>query len=520
MYRKIFLNQCGYLPKMEKKVTFASDEPVSFAVLRSDGSVAFTGETDTKIENAAAKEVNQIGDFTSLCEEGRFYILSKTLGESETFTIGTDVYTELFQKSMKFFYLQRCGCELPKDKAGDYAHEACHTAAATIYGTDETRDVRGGWHDAGDYGRYVGPGAMTVAQLLMAYEHNEELAKAYPDYLEEVRYEIEWMMKMQRADGALYHKVTCKQFCGFIMPQQEKDELVISPVSVTATADFAATLALAVPFYEKEEKEFADKLATASKKAYEALKNMDIPDGFVNPSEITTGEYGDKCDTDERYFAAAALYKTFGEKQYRLDFENLAAEKIYHGYGWEDMGSYGNRAYLSTTFAADAALKERVEKEMIAVADTLLKKTEADGYETALSKEEYIWGSNLSVANRGLQLMDAYRLTGDEKYQKAAAAQLHYLLGRNPMGVCYVTGCGTNSIKRPHHRPSGFVGKAMPGMLSGGPCNWLADELAKELLPGAADAKCLLDMTGSYSTNEVTIYWNSALIELLLEVIA
>ena len=115
--------------------------------------------------------------------------------------------------------------------------------------------------------------------------------------------------------------------------------------------------------------------------------------------------------------------------------------------------------------------------------------------------------------------MDAYALTMEQKYLDGAREQLHYLLGRNPMGLCYMTGCGSMPIRWPHHRPSGYLGKAMPGMLSGGPCNWLADDLAKELLVGTPSAKCLVDMTGSYSTNEVTIYWNSALIQLLLEIL-
>ena len=62
-------------------------------------------------------------------------------------------------------------------------------------------------------------------------------------------------------------------------------------------------------------------MAAASRRAYEALQNMNIPGGFKNPEEIVTGEYGDPCDEDERYWAAAELYKTFGDEKYRRDFE-------------------------------------------------------------------------------------------------------------------------------------------------------------------------------------------------------
>ena len=531
MYKKIFVNQCGYLPDMTKNVTFQSDEPVEFQVLRSDGTCVMEGKANQQVINEAAKETNYIGDFSGIKESGRYYIIAKNLGESDSFEIGTDVYQDVFQKAMHFFYLQRCGCELPKTAAGLFAHKACHTQEAVVYGSTEKREVSGGWHDAGDYGRYVGPGAMAVAQMLLAYEANEELTKQYsnplyerneggmPAYLAELKYELDWMMKMQREDGALYHKLTCYQFCGFIMPEEEKDTLVLSPVSVTATADFAAVTAMAVRFYKKYDEAYALKLEEVSKKAYEALLTMELPGGFKNPSEITTGEYGDECDEDERYWAAAELYKAFGDAKYREDFEKRANDKIYHGYGWVEMGTYGNLAYLTTDYPVSEELKEKIKESMIALADKRCEIVEADGYATALTKNEYTWGSNMDTANNGLHLYDAYILTGEKKYLTAAAQQIHYLLGRNPMGLCYLTGCGTDAVKRPHHRPSGFLGKAMPGMLSGGPCDWLADETVKQIFTKeTAPAKSLADMTGSYSTNEVTIYWNSAFIQLLASV--
>ena len=535
MYKNVFTDQCGYLSNMPKHVTIRSDKPVGFTVLRSDGKGVFRGEAATRVENAAAGEVNYIGDFSSLIQPGRYYICADGLGESDTFAIGSDVYADVFQKSVAFFYLQRCGQALPKAAAGLYAHSACHTGIASVYNSEQKMDVSGGWHDAGDYGRYVGPGAMAVAQMLYAYERNQTLADSYtcpdsnenlgnlPAFLEEVKYELDWMMKMQREDGALYHKASCRRFCDFIMPEAETEEMVISPVSDTASGDFAAVCAMANRFYEKYDVAYANKLAEVSKKAYEAMRTMSLPGGFVNPPGITTGEYGDPQDKDERYWAAAELYKAFGDETYRKDFEALAAEKIYQGYGWVEMGSYGNLAYLTTAHPTDEALRERIKKEMLKLADKLLKVVAEDGYGTALSPKQFDWGSNLSVANHGLHLYDAWKLTGDSKYLNAASEQIHYLLGRNPMGLCYVSGCGTDAIKHPHHRPSGFVGKAMPGMLSGGPCNWLADETIRSLFTkdtAPAPAKCLIDMTGSYSTNEVTIYWNSAFVQLLASVTA
>lgn len=530
MYKKIRLNQCGYYPNMPKYATFVSDKAVTFQVRESTGAVVLEKTTGPCKPNQAAGETNCVGDFSEITEPGMYYLFAEGLGESDAFPIGETVYDDLLQKTFEFFYMQRCGHTLPQKAAGIYAHAACHTGIATAYTGDDTRDVTGGWHDAGDYGRYVGPGAMAVVQLLYAYEINPEYVNQYvcpeegingnlPACLAEIKYELDWMMKMQRADGALYHKATCAKFCDFIMPDKELEPMILSPVSVTATADFAAACAMAIRFYKPYDAEYAAKLEAASKKAYEAMKKMDLPGGFKNPTGITTGEYGDSCDTDERYYAAAELYKAFGDAAYRQDFEAIAKEKIYHGYGWGDMGSFGNAAYISCGREVDEELAEKIKAAMVAEADKHLEAIALDGYGTALRPNEYVWGSNLSVCNNGNMLIDAYVITGDKKYLEGAMDQVHYILGRNPMGLSYVTGCGTNAIRYPHHRPSGFNGKALPGMVSGGPCSWIADEDAKCVLTRSTPpAKCLVDMTGSYSTNEVTIYWNSPLIQLLASI--
>ena len=154
-------------------------------------------------------------------------------------------------------YLQRCGTAV---QDSDFGHAACHTGIATIYGTNDKIDVSGGWHDAGDYGRYIVPAAKSVADLLYAYDANPELysdnigipesGNGIPDILDEVRYELEWMKKMQRADGGVYHKVTCENFPGYVSPEAETAPLIVTPVSTTSTADFCASMALAYEFYK------------------------------------------------------------------------------------------------------------------------------------------------------------------------------------------------------------------------------------------------------------------------------
>ena len=116
-------------------------------------------------------------------------------------------------------------------------------------------------------------------------------------------------------------------------------------------------------------------------------------------------------------------------------------------------------------------------------------------------------------------MLMAYDLTGREDFKKAAKAQIDYILGCNPVNYCYVTGAGSKQVVNPHHRPSGARGKVYPGMLSGGPCAGLLDAYAKQHLTGLPALKCFADAQPSYSTNEVAIYWNSALVYVLARVI-
>ena len=129
--------------------------------------------------------------------------------------------------------------------------------------------------------------------------------------------------------------------------------------------------------------------------------------------------------------------------------------------------------------------------------------------------ERLPWGSNMNVANDGMLFVQAWRLTGEDKYRVAAEKQLHYLLGVNPVDFCYVTCYGANPVLHPHHRPSVARGVCQPGMLSGGAASGLMDACAREHLQGQPAGKSFLDRRESYSTNEICIYWNSPMVALL-----
>lgn len=512
----IVTNQVGYQNESTKTAVFRNvTDETEFSVINSDtGETVYTGNLINNGYNNLADENNWTGDFSEVTENGNYFIKCGNLDDSYTFAIGNDVYSNLLDDTVKMLYLQRCGVNVDDETFG---HEACHNTLATIYGTDEQIDVSGGWHDAGDYGRYIVPAAKAVADLLYAYGENPDLYSdntgipesnnGIPDILDEVRFELEWMMKMQSENGGVHHKVTCESFPGYVMPEEETAQLIVTDISTTATADFCASMALAYEYYKDVDNDFADKCLECAKKAWAFLEEH--PEFiFEDPEDIVTGSYEDKYDVDERYWASAQMYRATGDSKY---IENVSD---YTGLDWSTVGDYGNIAIVTMeNIDKDSEIYKTAKQNIISQANKFVNVSENSAY--GVSQNKFNWGSNMTIANSGIILGLAYKLTGEEKYLTNAQGQLNYLLGVNPVGECFVTGYGTVSPENPHHRPSMAQGTAMKGMLVGGVNSGLEDSAAKAYCMGLPDAKCYVDHSESYSTNEITIYWNSPLTYLL-----
>ncbi len=520
----IMLNQVGYRPDMQKTAVFrdVTDETAFSVVDAATGETVYTGELYGQTEDAAAEETHWYGDFSEVTAPGTYYLTCGELDASYPFAIAENVYGELLDSAVRMLYLQRCGCEVVDDV---YGHPACHTADATILGTEETIDVSGGWHDAGDYGRYVVPAAKAVADLLLAYEANPsihtdavgipESGNGVPDILDEARYEIEWLLKMQAPSGGVYHKVNCPSNSGSVMPDKETSMQYVTPVSTTATADFCAVAAMAAEYYAQVDSAFAETCLEAAKAAWSFLEaNPDLI--LVDPSDLgdDNGGYQDSRDGDERYWAACQMYRVTGDTSYLDAIDQITSTYYKDGLEWHMVGHYGNIALLTMENPDTSSKHYATAKEMLYNWVNEYMTTSAEtGYQTAI--DTYVWGSNMTIANAGIVLGIANRLEEDAAYTETSQLQLDYLLGRNPLGKCFVTGFGTASPENPHHRPSIAQGQAMPGMLVGGVNSDLADPAAQQYLADAPASKCYIDSDGSYSTNEITIYWNSPLIYLL-----
>jgi endoglucanase len=493
---EIKVDQVGYSGASTKVALVVSKTPAkAFTVRRaSNNSVAFRGELSAPVADSDSGDNVQAADFTKLTQAGKYYIDVPDAGRSWTFSIGSNVYSRAYYLAMRSFYGQRCGIavDLGKEFPG-FKHEACHLEGGyhASFGKTGAHVSKGGWHDAGDYGRYVVNSGISTGTLLWAWEmftpqvknvklNLPETGNGKPDMLNEIKWNLDWMLTMQDDDGGVWHKQTSEKFCDFIMP--EKDTLVSyvigsgrAPFKTScATADFVAVMAIAARTYKPYDAAYSTKVLRAAQQAWTWVeKNPNAM--FNNPQGVGTGAYGDRSCGDEMLWAAAELYRTTGEQTHHQYFLQHYAEfrkgvKPIGPQAWANVSNLGLWTYVLGN-GKDATAAAAIKQDALAAADAIVKRTNASGYRMSMAKSDWIWGSSSVAANYGMQLLVANAFQKNPAYVSAAVDNLHYLLGRNALSLSFVTQVGENPYKHPHHRPSGADANAdpWPGMLSGGP---------------------------------------------------
>lgn len=538
----IKVDQVGY-PSRAAKIVIVSASAQTFELKRaSDQVTVFQGRLGTAATDANSGDTVEGADFTEFQQPGVYYLEVPGVGRSWPFTIGPDVFPRTYYLAMRAFYGQRCGTpvDLGPEFPG-YKHPACHLKGAfdASSGKSGPRDNVGGWHDAGDYGRYVVNSGFSTGTLLWAWElfssklapiklNIPETGNGTPDILNEARWNLEWMLKMQDADGGVWHKQTSARFPGFIMPQDDDlTSLVIGTgsepyKSTCATADLAAVAAIASRVYAPFDKEFAQRNQRAAIAAWhwtELHPNVT----FRNPPGITTGEYGDRECSDERLWAASELWRATGDPVFNRYFlDNYAAflPALRHPNpaSWSELAPLGLWAYaVSNRPGADAQAVAEIRKQALAAAHEIVERTRGNPYHISMQAGDFSWGSNGQVANYGMQLLVSNVLSPDPAFIETALEDLHYLLGRNAFSLSFVTQVGANPFRHPHHRPSGADNnpEPWPGMLSGGPNGARQDAVLRALPANLPPARVYADEQASYASNEICINWQAAFVFLL-----
>jgi endoglucanase len=539
---EIRVDQAGYVPNAPKLAAVVSATTAKTFTVNdaATGKPVFASQAAAAVQDPDSGDAVQALDFTKLSMRGRFYIDVPGIGRSWEFAVGPDVYRRPFYLAMRSFYGQRCGTavDLGKEFPG-YRYAACHLEGGmhSSSGKSGTHVSKKGWHDAGDYGRYIVNSGITTGTLLWMYElfgsklKNTKLdipesGNGTPDILNEIRWNLEWMLTMQDGDGGVWHKQTSERFAGFVMP--EKDTSVSYVIGTgsepyknsCATADFAAVLAIAGRLYKPFDASFANTALAAAQQAWSWVeKHPNVL--FRNPQGVVTGAYGDNNCGDEILWAAAELWRTTSNDDYHKYFlanysTFLSNVRPAGPPSWPNVGALGLWSYALGR-RGDAAAITKIKNESVRAADEIAKRSAAHPYRISMTTRDYVWGSNGVAANYGVQLLIANVLAPNPRYVETAVDNLHYLLGRNAFSLSWVTQVGANPYRHPHHRPSGADtnSEPWPGMLSGGPNGRKQDPAMQKMPDYIPPARMYVDDQASYASNEMAINWNAPLVFLL-----
>ncbi|MCR4896360.1 MAG: glycoside hydrolase family 9 protein [Lachnospiraceae bacterium] len=537
--KHIYLDQVGFLPAGGKRavLNFPAED---FTVTDAAGQVVYRGRVSHFGTDDISGVDTYVADFDDFETPGAYRVQAGG-ASSASFAISEQAYDGLFRDICKTFYYLRCGAGLSEEYAGLYVHGACHDTLAVPFADPAApgRDVTGGWHDAGDYGRYSTAGAVAAAHILLAVRFFGNLKDlsfhipavpcdqgVLPDILAEVKYELDFLLKMQREDGAVWHKVSTRYHAAFVMPEEDRGQLYLYDPSSMAAADVAAVFALAYTVYKDYDAAYADRLLTAARRSHDWLMAHPEPVLFKNPPDSGTGEYGEWEDISNRYWAACALYEATGEEAFLKEAEGYTAilegpmsERRWvpglTGMGWAPVSGLGSLSLLLSGEEND--LTGRVRAALLKAAEESVKVASRNGFGLCMKPADFFWGSNMELGKHLMILTVADLLQPSESYERAIQKGLDYLLGCNALAISFVTGNGERAFRNPHLRPTAAdnVEDPWPGLVSGGPNAGRQDATGKDLAPDLPPMCCYLDRVESYSFNEITIYWNSPFVFVL-----
>ncbi len=542
---RVRVNQVAYLPKGPKNATLVTDatEALPWQLKNADGETVAHGTTKPRgVDASSGQNVHSI-DFGSYVKAGTDFTLTADGETSRPFDIKADAYADLKLDALKFYYTQRSGIEIDDALRPGYGRPAGHIGVAPNQGDtdvpcqpgvcDYRLDVSGGWYDAGDHGKYVVNGGISVAQLMSEFERTKnastakaigglnipESGDAVPDILDEARWEQEFLLKMQRPDGMVHHKIHDQNWTGLpLLPHLDPQKRELHPVSTAATLNLAATAAQAARLFAPYDPDFAARNLTAAKKAWAAAKAN--PAILADPADGNGGgAYNDSNVEDEFYWAAAELYITTGETEFK-DF--VLASPRHTADIWSPGGAmdWGNVAALGridlATVPNDLPGRDDVRESVVAGADKYLTTLKAHPYGLPYNPATYEWGSNNLVLNNAIVMAAAFDITGEIKYRDGVLETMDYIFGRNALNQSYVTGYGEVASKNQHsrwyaHQLDTSLPNPPRGTLSGGPNSGIQDPVAQAKLEGCKPQFCYIDDIESWSTNELTINWNSPL---------
>jgi endoglucanase len=543
----IRLDQEGFYPNALKiaVVTGPVNNTRFYVIGKGNPDTAYRGFLSSERHSSNSSLITRIADFSGLMRTGSFQLVIPGSCVSYPFRIEQKVHHPAAVASLKAFYFMRASMSLEPEYAGKWSRNAghpdeavlIHPSAASIYRKSGSLiSTPGGWYDAGDYNKYIVNSGISTSTLLSAYEdfatyfdtlHTRipALINPIPDILNEVLYNLRWMLSMQDPeDGGVYNKCTNAAFDAMVMPDFARQPRYVVQKGTAASLDLAAVAAQAArifAFYKKELPGFSDSCLRIAEKAWswaEIHPDLAYDQNAMNrlyEPKISTGGYGDKKFSDEWFWAASELFITTGHKKYR----EIIVKYFDEPFGlpsWSETGLLGYYSLIRNGQIKSIPVeRDTIRARLTRMADEYIVASRQNAFLTVMGgrKTDFNWGSNANAANQGILLIQVYLFTRNPLYLDAALGNLEYICGRNATGYCFITGIGSYSPMHPHHRPSVADGVAepIPGMLAGGPNPGEQDHCHYDF---HEPETAYVDSDCAYASNEIAINWNAPLVYL------
>jgi hypothetical protein len=401
-------------------------------------------------------------DFTNVTQTGEF-ILEAGNRQSLPFEIGNNPNRGIAELLLDFFKIQRCGYTNPE------LHNVCHIADATsiVDGKrtlQQSVDLTGGWHDAGDYVKFLNTTAYSTYILLFAYEFDPQKfgfdrdRNGSPDILEEAKIGLDWMIRAAYKNDKFITQVQDLRDhdVGWRLPEDDPlafDRPGFVGIGKNLIGIYSATMAIASRIWRDrfQYNEFADKCLGLAEKYY-SVRNR-VPD--VDSSG--TGMYLDNSFEGKMALGAVELYLTNKKPNY-LNDAKFYADSAGSDFWW----SWGNINSIAHYRLAmfDTKYKDFIKNSLEHFSKNM--QSNLFGLGTQLS-----WGTNHTLL--GITFLNILwsRLTNDKSYNLLATIQKDFILGRNPWGISFIFNVGKNYTKNFHHQVSLIKGKLTGGFAAG-----------------------------------------------------
>ena len=546
----IRINQLGYLPNTIKVAVYISQNPGAgpdFTVCDAlTDKVVFKGKAalyDGAVWGMASAARL---DFSGLTTPGGYYV-SYEKTHSETFRIDAGVYDGTADYLLKYIRAQRCGYN-------PFLADSCHTHDGiivdhpTLSGTPI--NVIGGYHDASDHLRYTATTATSVYQMMFAYNRSPEVygdwydaagakgSNGIPDILDEVRWGLEWLLKMNPDSGVMYNQVADdRDHQGFRLPNLDKADYGLGPYrpvyfvtgkpqglaafknrteGVASTAGkFASVFAMGAKVFAGSDALFSATMASKAADAFEFA--LTDPGATQTACNVSPYFYEEDNYVDDMELAAWELYSLTGDKSFlvQADYWGILepytpwiekdTARHYQFYPFVNLG-HANIAMSSTEYS------QRYLDFMRKGLDIIERRDANDVFQV---KIPFVWCSNNYVSAVLTQCRLFNEATGDSRFLYMEAALRDWLFGCNPWGTSMICGlpAGGDYPLYPHSAVTVYLGETTWGGLIDGPVYKGIYENLKGLSLLRPDTYAPFqngnivyhDDIGDYSTNEPTL---------------